>query len=283
MHTDRPSNGKSESHSVFRLESVWVSEAEDKLYRDARYHIMGYYSSLDKAIAAIRLGENDYYKDEYTYAFLINEFALDNDNGDYAAPISVRSFDTDGKLVDECLQNYNLVNEFDGRNADTIRYHIGDIVEVLEGKRLFTAIVSALPPTPEDGFSGLDALDDSYMVLPLEIGSIDHLHIAPTNTFPLHFPLEEAYANYLRTRLLIFQGRIAEADMSVLCEIEGHQYLYNFDTLPSKSICRRCHRKWLADYNGDLINEEIWKEVDRFDNDPRKDEELIKAWGGHQT
>ena len=201
MHTDRPSNDKSESHSVFRLESVWVSEAEDKLYLDASYHIMGYYSSLGKAIAAIRLGENDYYKDEYTYAFLINEFAL----------------------------------------------------------------------------------DDSYMVLPLEIGSIDHLHIAPTNTFPLHFPLEEAYANYLRTRLLIFQGRIAEADMSVLCEIEGHQYLYNFDTLPSKSICRRCHRKWLADYNGDLINGEIWKEVDRFDNDPRKDEELIKAWGGHQT
>lgn len=66
-----------------------------------------------------------------------------------------------------------------------------------------------------------------------------------------------------------------------ICEIEGHQYLYNFATLPSKSICRRCHQKWLADYSGDLINGEVWKEVNEFEGDARSDEELIKVWGGH--
>ena len=155
-------------------------------------------------------------------------------------------------------------------------------MEVLDGKRLFTAIVAELPPTPEDGFYGLDALDDSYMVLPLESGHIDHLHIAPTHTFFLRHPLEEDWANYLRTRLLIFQGREDEADMSSICELEGHQYLYNFATLPSKSICRRCHRKWLADYSGDLINGEIWKQVDRFENDPRTDDELVKEWSNRK-
>jgi len=70
--------------------------------------------------------------------------------------------------------------------------------------------------------------------------------------------------------------------MSSICEIEGHQYLYNFATLPSKSICRRCHRKWLADYSGDLINGEIWKQVDRFENDPRTDDELVKEWSNRK-
>ena len=278
MTLNRSLYNQPRSHSIFRLESVWVFEAEDNLSRDASHHILGYYSSLDRAVAAVRMTD----KDEYTYAFLILEFAMDSKCRDYAAPISVRSYDKNGKPVDECLQNYNLINQFEGRNANAIRFHIGDIVEVLDGKRLFTAIVAELPPTPEDGFYGLDALDDSYMVLPLESGHIDHLHIAPTHTFSLRHPLEEDCANYLRTRLLIFQGREDEADMSSICEIEGHQYLYNFATLPSKSICRRCHRKWLADYSGDLINGEIWKQVDRFENDPRTDDELVKEWSNRK-
>ena len=268
--------------SIFLLQSAWVFEPEDTLYRDASYHILGYYSSLSKAIAAISLGENDYFRDQYTYAYFIKEFAVDSKTGDYASPLSVRSFDPQGASIDECLQDYNLVNQFKGRNADTIRFRIGDIVEVLEGDRLFTAIVAALPPTPEDGFKGLDALDDSYTVLPLETGPIDHLHIAPTHTFPLRHPLEDECTAYLRTRLLIFQGRQDKADMRAICTIEGHEYLYNFASLPSKCICRRCHQKWRADYRGDLINDDIWKEVDHFENDSRTDEELIKAWGGHQ-
>ena len=68
--------------------------------------------------------------------------------------------------------------------------------------------------------------------------------------------------------------------MSTICAIEGHDNLYNFTSLPSKCICRRCHQKWKADYSGDLIHGEIWKPVDAFENDNRIDEELIKAWGG---
>ena len=266
--------------SIFLLESVWVYEPEETLYRDASYHILGYYSTLDKAIAAMSLGENDFFKDEYIYAYLVKEFAVDSENGDYSEPLSIRSYDRQGNLVDECPQDYNLVNQYKGRNASAIRFRTGDIVEVLEGDRLLTAIIAAIPPTPEDGFQGLDALDDAYMVLPLDTGPIDHLHIAPTYTFPLRHPLEEVCAKYLHTRLLIFQNRKDEADMRSICTIEGHDYLYNFATLPSKSICRRCHQKWRADYRGDLINGEVWKEVDAFEGDARTDEELIKAWDG---
>ena len=86
------------------------------------------------------------------------------------------------------------------------KFKIGDIVEVLEGRRLYTAIVAALPPTPEDNFPILDALDDCYLVLPMDSGPIDHLHIAPTHTFTLQHPIEKEGLDYLRNRLLIYQG-----------------------------------------------------------------------------
>ena len=37
----------------------------------------------------------------------------------------------------------------------------------------------------------------------------------------------------------------------------------------------------MADYSGDLINGEVWKEVDIFEGDSRSDEEIITAWSGH--
>ena len=109
-------------------------------------------------------------------------------------------------LVDECLQDYNLCNQFEGRNREAIRFKIGDIVEVLECRRLYTAIVAALPPTPEDHFPILDAQGDCYLVLPLDSSPIDHLHIPPTHTFALQHPIEREGLEYLRNRLLIYQG-----------------------------------------------------------------------------
>ena len=121
-----------------------------------------------------------------------------------------------------------------------------------------------------------------YLVLPMDSGSIDHLHIAPTHTFTLQHPIEKESLDYLRNRLLIYQGREDEADMRCICEIEGHQYLYNYVGIPpSKRICSHCHQKWRADYSGDLIHGEIWHEVDAFEGDERTDEEIIKDWGGH--
>ena len=66
-----------------------------------------------------------------------------------------------------------------------------------------------------------------------------------------------------------------------ICEQEGHDYRYNssWNSLPpTKRICAWCHKKWKADYTGDIINVEIWHEVDHFDGQTRSDEELIESW-----
>lgn len=222
---------------------------------------------------------NETYDAEDIFAYIVKEIAVDGDVGDIRW-LSVRSYDTSGNLIDQCLQDYNLVNQFEGRQPETIRFHVGDIVEVLEGHHLFAAIIEALPPTPEDHFPVLDAEDDCYLVLPLDDHHIDHLHIAPTHTFSLSRALEKEAIDYLHTRLAITQKE--EAGMRKICAIEGHSCVYNYVGIPpSKCICRRCHQKWKADYSSDLIHGEIWKSVDSFENEIRTDEELIKAWSGN--
>ena len=68
--------------------------------------------------------------------------------------------------------------------------------------------------------------------------------------------------------------------MGSIYAVEGHQYLYNFASMPSKCICGRCHQKWKTDYSVDLVHGEIWHEVDAFEGDSRTDDELIKKWSG---
>ena len=254
--------------SIFRIEEIRSYDSEKHWYRDASIGIVGHYSSLEKVMEAIRENNQETWDAEEIMAYLVKEIAVDGGLRDVDW-LSVRTYDPQGNLMDACLQDYNLCDQFEGRNPEAIRFHVGDIVEVLEGRRLYTAIVAALPPTPEDHFPILDALDDCYLVLPLDSGPIDHLHIAPTHTFSLQHPLEKEGLDYLRNRLLIYQGRQDDADMHCICEIEGHQYLYNYVGIPpSKCICRRCHQKWLADYRSDLIKGDVWKEVDAFEGDP---------------
>lgn len=61
----------------------------------------------------------------------------------------------------------------------------------------------------------------------------------------------------------------------LLCKIFGHKPKYNFTWMPTKAICARCHKKWIA--KGSLLNH--WIEVDEFDGETRTDEELINKWG----
>ena len=265
--------------SIFRLEEIRIYDSEEHWYRDASIDIIGHYSSLEKARDAILKNNQETWDAEEIMAYMVKEIAVDGELRNVRW-LSVRTYDSHGNLIDECPQDYNLCNQFEGRNPDTIRFHVGDVVEVLEGHHLFTAIIAALPLTPVDNFPVLDAEDDCYLVLPLDASGLDHLHIPPTHTFALQHPLEKEGLDYLHTRLLIFQGRQDETDMRCICEIEDHQYLYNFAWMPSKCICRRCHQKWKADYSGDIIHGEIWHEVDAFEGDTRTDEEIIKAWGG---
>lgn len=264
--------------SIFRLEEIRAYDSEEHWYHDAGITILGHYSSLEKTIGTIPKNNNETYDAEDIFAYMVKEIAIEGDIGDVRW-LSVRTYDTKSHLIDQCLQNYNLVNQFEGRQPEAIRFHVGDIVEVLEGHHLFAAIIEALPPTNDDHFPMLDAEDDCYLVLPLDDHHIDHLHIAPTHTFPLSRTLEKEAIDYLHTRLAIAQKK--EANISKICAIEGHRCAYNYVGIPpSKCICSRCHQKWKADYRGDLIHGEIWKPVDAFENETRTDEELIKSWSG---
>lgn len=76
----------------------------------------------------------------------------------------------------------------------------------------------------------------------------------------------------------LWKGYPNDATLQEICTIKGHQYLYNHPSLPSKAICQRCHQKWIADYSGNLISDDSWKEVDEFEGETRTDEELIRKW-----
>ncbi|MBQ8593863.1 MAG: Abi family protein [Bacteroidaceae bacterium] len=76
----------------------------------------------------------------------------------------------------------------------------------------------------------------------------------------------------------LWKGYPDDATPQEICMIKGHQYLYNHPSLPRKAICQRCHQKWIADYSINLIDGDIWKEVDGFEGETRSDEELITKW-----
>lgn len=209
-------------NSIFRLEEIRSYDSEEHWCRDASIGIVGHYSSLEKVMEAMRKNNQETWDAEEIMAYRVKEIAVDGGLRDVDW-LSVRTYDPQGDLIDACLQDYNLCNQFEGRNPEAIRFKVGDIVEVLECHKLITAIVAALPPTPEDHFPVLDAMDDCYLVLPLDSGHIDHLHVPPTHTFALQYPLGKEGLEYLRNRLLIYQGHKDEADMSSICKIEDHQ------------------------------------------------------------
>lgn len=192
--------------SIFRLEEIRGYELDGHLYRDAGVGILGHYLSMEKAMEAMAKKGSEAWDAEEIMAYMVKEIAVDGELREVDW-LSVRTYDAQGVLIDECLHDYNLCNQFEGRNPEAIRFKIGDIVKVLEGHRFFTAIVAALPPTPEDHFPVLDAIDDCYLVLPLDAGGLDHLHVAPTHTFVLQHSLEKRSLDYLRNRLLNYQDR----------------------------------------------------------------------------
>ena len=205
--------------SIFRLEEIRSYDSEEHWYRDASIGIVGHYSSLEKVMEAMRTNNQETWDAEEIMAYMVKEIAEDGEIRNVRW-LSVRTYDPHGNLIDECLQDYNLCNQYKGRNPEKIRFNVGNIVEVLKGHHLFTAIIAALPPTIEDKFPILDAEDDCYLVFPLDASGLDHLHIPPTHTFTLQHPIEKEGLDYLRNRLLIYQGHEDEADMHCICEIK---------------------------------------------------------------
>lgn len=188
--------------SIFRLDEIRCDEAESPNYLEAITSIRGHFSSLEKAVAAMKRNASETYLPEEIYAYLIKEIAIDGNLGDVDW-LSVRSYDTSGNLLEECLEDYNLVNEFHGRNKEDIHFKVGDIVEALCYNRIYFGIIAALPPTPGDHFPVLDAMDDSYLILPISEAPDFHLHVPPTHVFKLSYFISEENIAGLREKLRV--------------------------------------------------------------------------------
>ena len=186
--------------SIFRLDEIRCEEAESPTYFDAITSIRGHFSSLEKAVAAMKRNALETYAPEGIYGYLIKEIAIDGNLGDVDW-LSVRSYDPSGNLLEECLEDYNLVNQYQGRNKEDIHFKVGDIVEALCYNRIDFGIVAALPPTPEDHFPVLDAIDDSYLILPISEDPDFHLHVPPTHVFKLSHIISDENIAGLREKL----------------------------------------------------------------------------------
>lgn len=57
------------------------------------------------------------------------------------------------------------------------------------------------------------------------------------------------------------------------CLIFGHDWRYNFKSMPSKAICKRCYCR--AEFRVKTLE---WEEVKQFDGETRPCLELIKKW-----
>ena len=182
--------------SIFRLEEVKIFDNDRNAKRDAYTSILGHYSSLDKAVETMLRNNEETSASESVYAYFVKEIAVDAEIG-YFRWLSVRSYSSQGVLLDECLQDYNLVNQYQGRDSQSIRFREGDIVEVLDYNWLFPAIVAALPPTPEDNHPYLDAMDDAYLVLSPDADPNYHTHVPPTQVFALNGPLPDGMTEAL--------------------------------------------------------------------------------------
>lgn len=176
--------------TIFRLDEIRCYEAESQSYLEAITSIRGHFSSLEKTVDAMKRNTSETYCPEEIYAYLIKEIAIDGNLGEVDW-LSVRSYDSTGQLLEECLEDYNLVNQYHGRNKEDIHFKVGDIVEALSYNRIDFGIIAALPPTPEDHFPELDAMDDSYLILPISENPNFHLHVPPTHVFRLSHHISE--------------------------------------------------------------------------------------------
>lgn len=61
--------------------------------------------------------------------------------------------------------------------------------------------------------------------------------------------------------------------MNFCCKILGHKWLYNFTTMPSKAICKRCSAK--ARFGPETLE---WQAVDSFPPELGSDEQIKNRW-----
>jgi hypothetical protein len=166
---------------------------------------MGLFSTLAKAEQTMKAhveGDKCYIDDVFCY--LINEHRLDECSWGWNE--TSRSYLPDGSLLEECLlselpDDDGGYDEFLGRPSDKIPYKVGELVEVLQGNKVFLSIVGGCPYTPEETDElkkkhinyRSDYMDDSYYTFSVcEDDDHDtHEHPRSTQMFPLRFAVSD--------------------------------------------------------------------------------------------
>lgn len=144
------------------------------------------YSCWDKA--------QTYYAD--CLGYYIVEYRVCASLEQYSKDVPVwRSYTADGQLNDRSKTNH--LGVFCGRRQKDIRFHVGDMVEIVSNDYVELAIVGALPPTNEwyqervadcrETYTGrrfrLDFSDDCYQVYPFQAERGYHEHVVCYNVF----------------------------------------------------------------------------------------------------
>ena len=105
--------------SIFRLDEIRCDGtfAEESRDLEAVPVVRGHFSSLEKAIAAMKRNASETYFPEEIYAYLVKEIAVDGNLGDVDW-LSVRSYDPSGNLLEEdrtmaikCIKKSNAIRE----------------------------------------------------------------------------------------------------------------------------------------------------------------------------
>jgi len=199
--------------SIFELIRIEYSENKPKYPSfEVEQSRIGLFSNLVKAEQAIKKHVKDCGR-KNIFGFLIKEFNLDQCT--YWWTISQRNYLPNGSLLDENLIPIHgaaeiLNTEFLGRPADKVRFHAGDLVEVLFGDTVTLEIVGAPPPSPEwvserkktYGNFRLDSSDDSYYTLGYSENENDDTHSHPqaVDLFPVRFSVSDELKSNLVTR-----------------------------------------------------------------------------------
>jgi len=210
-------NNMKNQKSIFVLMEV-CAEGWRYPCRPQQTSLLGYYSTRAKAEAALQkyvdwhsqpLDEDDEPdRDGSRLGYQLFERSVDRGRGCCPYFLSVRSYTPDGKLLDESLTSNEDGVEFTGRAPEDIRFHQGDIVEVLFGGYAQLAIVQSPPPDKAyweakkaqyaDFF--MDDSDECYLVFLLGEGDT-HEHPQCWRVFPPSKPVSKSLEKRLRDKL----------------------------------------------------------------------------------
>lgn len=230
--------------SIFLLEVIETEELEDgKLSHYPMYKVntysCAYATTLEDAERMMHQDvlyrkkqkeKDDWMRDVFCYYISEKPIDIMLSKSEY---LSQRMYDAEGSLMDKSLcctgfgtYNSNICNQseydrhddetFYGRSEEDIRFHKGDIVEVLMGHRVKLAVVVGTPPSIEwiskkrkeiqDRMESevmpfeFDISDDSYTLMDGP-GYDYHDHVSAMLVFAPHYPIphdiQEKYNGFL--------------------------------------------------------------------------------------